>query len=270
VPHRPLLRGGGTGRHVLYGYTPTHDGDAVDALVGGYRGVLLADAHSVYEHLYEDGTILKAGCWCHARRYYCKALDSDAGRARHALALIQKLFKLERDWKSCSPEERLRLRQVQSAPILETFFAWCDEEALKVLDATPISKAIGYSRNQREALSLFLTDGRIPIHNNFSENALRREALGRKNWMFLGNDNGGDVNATPVTLLASCRMHSLEPRDYLRDLLCLLPRWSTHRLLELAPLNWAATLARDDVQQQLADNIFRQVSLGTRGPDVNP
>jgi len=250
------------GKHVLFRYTPTHDGKAVDALLGGYSGILLADAHSVYEHLYKDGTVLKAGCWCHARRYFCKALDSDGTRARYALSLVQQLFQFEREWKSLAPAERLRLRQAQAKPVVDAFFRWCEDESLKVLDATPISKGINYALNQRDGLSRFLTDGRLPIHNNISENALRREALGRKNWLFLGSDDGGVVNATLVTLIASCRMHNLEPRAYLRDLLCLLPDWSTHRLLELAPASWAATLAREDVQRQLAANIFRQASLG--------
>lgn len=86
-----------------------------------------------------------------------------------------------------------------------------------MLDQTPISKAIGHARNQREALCRFLSDGRLPIDNNISENALRRQALGRRNWLFVGNDEGGEVNATLATLLASCQMHGIEPLGYLRD-----------------------------------------------------
>ena len=109
----------------------------------------------------------------------------------------------EREYATAPPEEKLRRRQQDAKPALEAFFRYCDEEAAKVLDETPIAKAIGYARNQRVALSRFLEDGRLPIHNNHSENALRREALGRKNWLFLGSDDGGTVNATFVTLLAS-------------------------------------------------------------------
>lgn len=254
------------GKHVLFQYSPKHDGDAVDELLGNYRGFLVADAHSVYEHLYTDGTAVEVACWAHSRRYVFKAMDSDAPRARHALALIQEIFRLEREWKNTPPDEKLRLRQEKSKPIVEAYFRWCDDEALKVLDETPISTAIGYSRNQREALCRFLTDGRLPIHNNISENALRRQALGRKNWLFLGTDDGGKVNATLVSLLASCQMHSLEPLGYLRDLLCLLPNWPVHDVLELAPAYWHQTLQRPHVQQQLADNVFRQAALGILEP----
>jgi transposase len=254
------------GKHALFRFTPTHDGKAVDALLGSYRGFLVADAHSVYEHLYKNGLATEVACWAHARRYLVKSLESDSARARHALALVQALFGYEREWKNLPTEEKLRLRRERSKPVVEAFFRWCDEESLKVLDETPISKAIGYARNQREALCRFLTDGRLPIHNNISENALRREALGRRNWLFVGNDEGGEVNATLVTLLASCQMHGIEPIGYLRDLLCLMPSWPQQQVLELAPAYWSTTIARPQVQQQLEDNVFRQVALGVRKP----
>lgn len=258
------------GKHVLFRYSPTHDGKAVDGFLEGYKGYLVADAHSVYEHLYTQGDVVEVACWAHARRYFYKSLETDGARSRHALALIQSLFEFEREWKGESPDARLSLRRVKAAPIVEAFFRWADEESLKVLDETPISKAVRYARNQRDALHRFLGNGRLPLHNNTSENALRREALGRKNWLFLGSDDGGKVNATLVTLLASCELHGLEPRAYLRDLLCLLPAWNQLRVLELAPENWAATVANPDVQHQLDGNIFRQATLGVLKPGEPP
>jgi transposase len=254
------------GRHVLYGYQPKHDSDAVDALLKGYKGFLVADAHTVYDHLYASGDVLEVGCWAHARRYWFKSLDTDGTRARHGLSLIQELFKFEREQAAAPPEEKLRLRQKEAKPIVEAFFRYCKEEELKVLDETPIAKAIGYALNQREALERFLSEGRLPIHNNHSENALRREAVGRKNWLFLGSDEGGTVNATFVTLLASCQLHGIEPLGYLRDLLCLLPGWPAKRVLELAPVNWRTTVQHPEVHAALEANVFRQASLGTLTP----
>lgn len=256
------------GKHVLFGYSSKHDGAAVDRLLAGYKGYLVADAHSVYLHLYETGEVIEVGCWSHLRRYLCKALATDGPRATHALSLIQQLFKLERGWGTTSPEEKLRLRLQHSKPIVDTYFAWCDEESLKVLDETPISKAVAYSRNHREAFCRFLEDGQLPLTNNISEGNLRRQALGRKNWLFIATNEGGKVNATLVTLLASCEMHGLEPYAYLRDLLCLLPSWPIHRVLELSPAHWRATLERTDVQQRLDANVFRQVTLGKLTPPV--
>ena len=102
--------------------------------------------------------------------------------------------------------------------------------------------------------------------NNISERTLRRQALGRKNWLFVATDEGGKVNATLVTLLASCEMHGLEPYAYLRDLLCLMPSWPINKVLELAPANWKATVERPEVQQQLEANVYRQVTLGKLVP----
>jgi hypothetical protein len=90
-------------------------------------------------------------------------------------------------------------------------------------------------------------------------------ALGRKNWLFVGSDDGGAVNALFTSLLASCRLCDVEPWSYLRDIFCLLPRWPEHRLLEIAPVNWNETRARADVQALLDANPFRRLTLDTRG-----
>ncbi len=132
--------------------------------------------------------------------------------------------------------------------------------ALKVLSA-----AVGYAMNQRGALSRFLDDERLPLHNNGSELQLRRQAIGRKNWLFLGSDQGAEANTTFVSLLASCQMHGIEPWSYLRDLFCLLPGWKRHRVLELSPLHWNETLQQEQTQQLLAANPFRQITLGLLG-----
>src|SRR5690606_14547242 len=90
---------------------------------------------------------------------------------------------------------------------------------------------------------------------------LRREAVGRKNWLFVGNDDAGEINATFVTLIASCQLHGIEPWAYLRDLLCLLPRWPRSRVLELAPVYWRETLEQQNAQQLLGADLCRRVTL---------
>jgi hypothetical protein len=103
---------------------------------------------------------------------------------------------------------------------------------------------------------------RNPIHNNLSERELRREAVGRKNWLFVGSDEGGEVNATFVSLIASCQHLKINPFEYLRDLFCLLPSWNVTRVFELAPINWKDTSQREDVRRKLDTHPFRRVSLG--------
>jgi transposase len=249
-------------RHVLFEYTAKHDSAAVDGLLDGYEGYLVADAHAVFDHLYRRGTLVEVACWAHLRRYWFKALTTDPERARQALAFIGGLFRLERAWATAPPEDRFRGRLKESKPIVDAFFEWCDREVEHALDETPTAKAIGYARNQRDALKRFFDDGRLPIHNNGSERALRREAVGRKNWLFVGSDDAAEINATFVSLLASCQLHELEPWAYLRDLFCLLPSWPRRRVLELAPLNWNETLKNEDAQQRLEANVFRRASLG--------
>ena len=132
-----------------------------------------------------------------------------------------------------------------------------------------MAHALTYARNQRGALGRFLEDGRLPLHNNRSERELRRQAVGRKNWLFVGSDEAGEVNATFVTLLASCQMHGIEPWAYLRDLLCLLPSWPRHRVLELCPAFWRQTEQEQDTQQRLSANVFRPFCLAPAHPHHN-
>jgi transposase len=246
-------------KHVLFRYSRQHDAKAVDALLGAYAGHLVVDAHVVYDHLYRKGTVIECGCWCHCRRYWWKALASDPDRSRVALAHIAALFRIERTIAGAPRKRREAVRLEKSKPIVEAFFAWCDVEADRVLDESPIADAIRYARNQRVALARFLDDGRLPIHNNISELNLRRQVVGRRNWLFCGSDDGAETNTVFVSLLASCQLHGLEPLAYLRDLLCLLPSWPRHRILDLAPAYWAKTVAADEVQRKLDANVFRRI-----------
>ena len=247
-------------RHVLFMYSRKHDSETVDKLLGGYQGYLLADAHSVYDHLYGD-KITEVGCWAHARRYFFKALNSDPLRARHALALIGKLFHIERDAAEKSAKDRAAIRKLKSSKVVDEFFLWCEQEALRTLDQTPIHAAIRYANNQKEALRQFLRDVRLPLDNNISERALRRQAVGRKNWLFVGSDEGGESNAIFVSLLASAKLQGIEPTAYLRDLFFILPLWSQTRLLELSPMLWKETLEKAETQKLLAANHYRTALL---------
>jgi hypothetical protein len=116
-------------KHVLFAYSKRHDSAAVDTLLAGYSGYLVADAHAVYDHLYRGGAVIEVGCWAHARRYFFKALESDPERAKTALAWIGALFALERSMTSTPAKKRRELRQTRAAPLIDAFFEWCDREA---------------------------------------------------------------------------------------------------------------------------------------------
>lgn len=249
-------------RHVLYRYSRRHDSEAVDQLLPGYRGYLVADGHVVYDHLYRSGDVVEVGCWAHARRYFYKAMASDPERAKVALTHIGALFAIERSLIGSPRKKKRNLRLERSKPVVDAFFAWCEGEAGRVLEESPIFDGIRYANNQQAALSRFLENPDLPIHNNWSELNLRRQVVGRRNWLFVGSDDGAEVNTIFVSLLASCRLHGIEPLAYMRDLFCLLPSWPQSRVLQLAPVNWKQTLEQPYTQQALAANVFRRVVLG--------
>ena len=249
--------------HVLFRYSRHHDGAAARAMLDGFKGYVLADASSVFDQLYLDGSRKECGCWSHGRRYFFDALSTDPERGLSAIRLLRPLFAIEREIAELPRRERERMRRKRSAPQVARFFAWVDAQLPTVLDDTPIQKALQYVHNQRDALKRFLEDGRIPLTNNVSERQLRHEAIGRKNWMFLGSEDGAEWNTTFVSLIASAKLHGIEPFGYLRDLLVLLPDWSRNRVLELAPKCWQQTLEQTDAQERLARCPFRRISLGS-------
>lgn len=248
--------------HVLFRYSKKHDSDAVDRMLKGYQGYVVADAHSVYDHLFGENGATESGCWGHGRRYHFKALGSDPDRARAALGMINALFRIERSIATAPRKKREKVRSEKSRPIVERYFEWCHSEVGRVIDETPIARAIRYSLNQEPALRRFLEDGRLPMHNNISELHLRRQKIGSKNWLFVGSDDAAEVNAVFTSLLASCQLHGIEPYGYLRDIFCLLPSWPNPRVLELAPAYWKKTFEQDETQRKLDANIYRRVSLG--------
>lgn len=248
-------------KHVLFEFSERHDSAAVDRLLEGYRGYVVADAHVVYDHLYRSGQVVEVGCWSHCRRYFFESLKSDPERAKQALAHINALFRVERTIADSPRKKKESVRDNKSRPIVESFFAWCDAHKDAVLDESPIATAIGYARNQRVALSRFLEDGRLPLSNNVSERNLRREAVGRKNWLFVGSDDGALANTVFVSLIASCELHGIEPWAYLRDLFHLLPDWPKSRILELAPAYWKQTLEQGEAQRRLDENPLRRALL---------
>jgi hypothetical protein len=235
--------------HVIFRYSKVHTSDEPKRFLAGFRGVVVADASNVYDQLFaQEGGPVEQGCWSHARRYFYKALGSDKSRALVALGFCNKLFEIERAIAKLAPDKRLAIRKEQSAPVVEALRRWRDEQldSDEVHDGTPIRRALNYGRNHWDALTRFLQDGKIPIHNNRSELELRRLVVGRANWLFVGSDESAEWTCTFVSLVASCQFHGLDPEGYLRDLFRLLPVWPQTRFLELSPKHWRATRARLD------------------------
>jgi transposase len=248
------------GRHVIFAFSHSHDSAAVDTLLGGYDGYVVADAHAVYDHLYaEDDGATEVACWGHARSYVFKALGTEPEIARELLGNLRVLFMLERNFADKPRKQRERMRKSKAKALVDRHFALCRKHQDAALDGTPLAAAIRYSLNQEQALRRFLDDGRLPATNNISERQLRRQAIGRKNWLFIGSSDGAEVNTTFSTLIASCHLHDVEPEAYLREVMCLLSDWPASRVLELAPCNWKQTREQPEAQQLMADNLWLTV-----------
>jgi transposase len=206
----------------VFDYTATHQRDGPAAFLKDYRGYLQADAFNGYDGIYlqSQGRIIEVACWAHARRKFHESRRLDAIRMETALAWIGKLYAVEKElrercmgeWQPLSLEERAARiaveRQERSRPLLDAFHLWLETEAAKVLPKSAIRGAMDYTLNNWTALSVYVQDGWLDIDNNEGENSLRGLCLGRKNWLFLGSDRGGDP-LQPAGLLQASRSRSV-------------------------------------------------------------
>lgn len=240
-------------RHVFFSYLPKNNGDVVADLLVGFKGKLQSDASSVYHETFRrEPSILEVGCWAHARRGFFKALPTDEKRALTGIGLISNLY--DADFESRDPTTGAidgEKRKALATPILNDIAAWLERERALVDSRSLIETALGYCQRQWVPLTRFLDDASLRLDNNLSEGELRHQVVGSKNWLFCATDAGAAWNATVVSLIASCRMHGIEPQAYLRDVLSLLPEWKKSRALELAPMNWKETLKKPETIEHL-------------------
>ncbi|HEX7841260.1 MAG TPA: IS66 family transposase [Kofleriaceae bacterium] len=268
--------------HVFFEYTPVETSAVVRELFRGFSGFVQADAKSVYDVLYrlpherdlvDDGppdlaVRHEVGCWSHARtKLWEAAVATQDPVAREGLARIMRMFQLERRWKDHSPDERRALRDRHLRPHVVAFFAFAEEAYERVKHQRGLLRsALGYCVRQKDALMRFLEDGRLEMTNNHSERQLRKVACGRKAWLFVGSDDHGQAAGNLLTLIASARLHKLDPELYLRDVFRVLPHWPRDRYLELAPRYWSATRARldpNELEQELGPLKVPETPLPT-------
>jgi len=241
--------GDGDNHFLVYDYTPDRSGAGPERVFKGFEGYLQADAYSAYDALFKGGRIVEVGCWMHARRKFYDARTSDPTRSHLMLAWIVGLYEVEEqakkarkkhpDWDDATWHAyRHDLRSKHSRPILEAIRTWLEIERPKVLPKSPMNEAIGYALNHWAALVRPWEAGFLEIDNGASERAMKPVALGRKNWLFAGSDEGGKTAATLMSVCATCKELAIDPFAYLRD---VLERVSTHpnsRIAELLPDRW--------------------------------
>lgn len=227
----------------VFDFTVSHSRDGPARFLENFGNTLLADAYGGYDGIVLNQELPRAGCWAHARRKFidCQAA---APQVTHAiLRLIKRLFALESNLKKVDAAERLRRRQAEAVPLLDTLHALLLEQKAKLLPKHPLSEAIQYTLNQWSALTLFITDPAVPIHNNLAEQEMKRIALLRKNALFVATPTGGETAAILSSLTSTCRRHDVNPQAYLTQLLANLPDTPVNDIDQWLPDEWKKKLA---------------------------
>ena len=220
----------------VYDFTESRGRAGPQDFLKDFNGYLQADAYGGYDGIYLEsgGAIVEVACWAHTRRYWYKAREQDAARAHHVLAVISRLYELERATKDADAASRQQLRVEHAAPVLADLKQWLDDQ--EFLQKSLIGKAATYTRNQWEALNRYLEDGDLSIDNNAAERSMKPVAIGRKNWLFVGSPKAGNRAAILMSLIASCKANHVEPWAWLRDILTELPKGTAHE--NLLPDHW--------------------------------
>ncbi len=234
---------------VVYDFVPDKTHEHVLAFLGEhFQGYLVGDGYQGYGTVVrKQPGVIEAGCWAHVFRKFKDALKEAPVEAGRMLRSIAKLFELESKAaaEKLEPDALLALRRNKAPPLFEEIGAQAKEWKGTTSDAGALAKALTYLENQWPTLVRFLEDGRVPIHNNSCENAIRPVAVGRKNWLFAGSLRGGQAAATVYSLIESCRRVDVDPFVYLRDVLVRVCTHPASRIDELVPARWKELFGAD-------------------------
>lgn len=243
-----VQRGGPPGQQVvLFNYESSRAGAVPARLLEGFAGTLVSDGYEGYALAVRQHGLGHAGCWAHARRKFVEAKKlqpkGKAGRADKAIALIAKLYGVEKQARWLLPQERHALRQAHSRAVVDQLQQWLEKSLQQVPPKSAIGRALKYLHGQWPRLTVFLQDGRIPLDNNPAENAIRPFVIGRKNWLFSHTPRGATASGALYSLLETAKANGLQPQDYLLDVLTQLPATKDDEgVRALLPWNWGETL----------------------------
>jgi transposase len=243
----------------VYDFTDSRKRDGPATFLRDYRGTMHADAYGGYEGIItgSGGAIVRVACGAHIRRKFEQAKASAPRESAEMLEWFRQLYDIEDRVREQSALVRQALRQSESLPILAKMKAALDEMALSVLPKSKLGEAVTYARNQWSAFRLYLEDGRRTIDNNQSERTLRPQAIGRRNWLFLGHESAGPRAAVLFTILAGAKRHHLEPWAYVTDVLVKLAAETTD-LDALLPDRWAAAHPEQVLHYRLEESRQKQ------------
>ncbi len=236
-------------RAVVYDFSTGRGGENARRVLQGFTGTLVSDDFSGYHALQAQG-VTAALCMAHARRKFYEAHQFNASPiAAQAVALIGRLYEVEREAGERQPEARRLWRQQHAKPLAEQLHGWLIEHRPTLAKADVTARAIDYALSNWTGLTRYLDDGNVPIDNNAAENAVRPLAVGRKNWLFVGSQQAGERAAVVLSLIESAKLNGHDPWAYLKDVFERLPTLKQRDLAQLLPHNWRPpTPAAQDLQ----------------------
>ena len=220
------------GRVILYDYDPSRSGAVPQRLLAGYSGYLQTDGYEGYNAVVAGNGLKQLGCMAHARRRFDEAVKAQGkrkrrGKAWRGLSFIQALYRVEKQARSMTPQQRYAYRNVQAKPILDKLRSWLDDTLPQVPPKGAVGNALRYLHEQWDKLTCYLDDGRLEIDNNLCENAVRPFVMGRKAWLFSDSVAGVSASANLYSLIETAKAHGLEPYAYLREVFTKLPGATT-------------------------------------------
>lgn len=226
----------------VFDFTRSRARDGPTTFLAGYSQTLLADAYGGYNGVVVGNGMTRAGCWAHARRKFIDAESSEPAVAREAVAIIDALFALERRVKasaqSAVPEDLATVRNVESRAVTTHLHGRLLSWKAELLPRSPMAAAVQYALNQWAELTVFLDDPAVPMDNNACEREMKRQAINRKNSLFVGSERGGRTAAILSSFTSTCRRHDIDPQRYLTQLLVNLPGWPASDIAAWLPDEW--------------------------------
>jgi len=210
----------------IFEYKPDRKAENPQKFLEDFNGTLISDGYGSYNNI--EGAV-NAYCWAHARRKFYEALPADMKDASDTLAYtglkkIAKLFAIEKEIDTFPPEDKVKIRQEKSKPLVDDFFSWCADAQNKSLTRSKIGKAIQYALNLEKGLRVYLDDGLVPMTNSLNERNIRPFTVSRKNWLFSASTKGADASASIFSLIETAKANRLSPFDYIEYILEIMPQ----------------------------------------------
>lgn len=227
---------------VFFDYQRGRSREAADHVLVDFKGYLQSDGYAAYDKIGKREGVTHLNCWAHARREFDKAKDNDKERAEKALTFIQQLYAVEAHAREqdLTPEQRKTLRLEKSLPVMNEFGKWMFQQMKHqlILPKSPIGKAFRYTMDRWDQLSAYLYDGILEIDNNLIENAIRKLALGRKNYLFAGSHDAARRGAIMYSFFAICKKHEVNPYQWLKYTLENILSINHKNIRDLYPQNY--------------------------------